>query len=106
MPKAHSGLVLNLRCTLLYFSFPPFHTLKNRASGKEIQENILTVNALLILKVRDIIFFSRANVTIQALHRVKNILVITELIITTLSDWVLLVKLSHATEGLCAYLKK
>jgi hypothetical protein len=31
-------------------------------------------------------------VTVQALHRVKNILVITELIITTLFDRVLIVK--------------
>jgi hypothetical protein len=31
-------------------------------------------------------------VTVQALHRVKNILVITELIITTLFDRVIIVK--------------
>ncbi len=47
---------------------------------------------------------SRLKCDRPALHRVKNILVITELIITTLFYWVLIVRcLTYVTKGLCAY---
>ncbi len=46
------------------------------------------------------------NVTVLALYRVKNILAITEPIITTLSDPVLIVRRPKLTEGFLAYFKK
>jgi hypothetical protein len=46
------------------------------------------------------------NLTVLVLHRVKNIIVITEPIITTLFDRVLKLRQFQATEGFCAYLKK
>jgi hypothetical protein len=45
------------------------------------------------------------NVTVPVLHRVENILVITELIIATLLKGIK-GEIIQATEGFCAYLKK